>query len=258
MLTALDIDVATVTQNYNPGTLLTIDIPYRSTLFLDPSTNEPVRSLASLDGVFDSQFHGELFKLLFIGAVPGDPALETPSIINFQASYTIAGLPRPIRFLYYTLLEGMPVFTGYFGNIAFAGQYSRTIPVDPTKLVNVVVNDGIDYYIIRVTTTPNVVITNGIPKDVYPLMHTYELNGIKYNLMATANSLTDNSFYVTLNILTPVSEEVALSGFIVEPAASVADYSMIPLSNVSYKFLITPAKGVMRMDLKIVYNGPPL
>jgi len=260
---------------YQQGTIKTLDIPYSDSLFTpySPSTpgttqvgdsSQPIRDLGtiatSVTGL--TLFSGEVFKLLYISVSADDPVRETPASINLQAAYIVSGLPRKVQFVYYTIISGQPVYTGYFGNIAFTGQYGP-LPglgtVDTTKLVNVVMDPTslVDYYVVRVDSTPNVIVTNGIPQTMGS-SDSYAINGIRYVLTAAGNGVAGIGFYVTLNVPSGLDPSITENGFTVEPAVSVAGYTVAQLGPTSYRFLIQPALGVTSMDLRIAFVGPLL
>lgn len=233
---------------YQLGTLTVINIPYDSQLFGTTS----VIDLAHLEVSNLSLFQGETFKLLCIDASADDPIRESPSVIDFQTTYAI--LSEKVQFVYYTLLDGAPVCTDCFGNIAFDGQYGFVPPIDPSKLIDVVTVNDVNYYIIHVTTTPNIITTNSVSVD--SSSDVYTINGIQYILTVPGNSLTDNSFYAYLSVPSGLDPSIAKNGFELEPRRSIAGYSVNQLSDTSYKFAITPARGVTSMDLKITFVGP--
>lgn len=249
------------------GTITVIDIPYIDSLFVPYSSQTVVQNLgtilASESPPFSAAlFAGEVFKLLYISVSMDDLVRETPASINLQAAYTVAGLSRMLKFVYYTMIAGQPVFTGYFGNVAFAGQYGP-LPligsIDTTKLVNVVMDSTgtIDYYVVRVDTTPNVIVTNGVSQSM-GLTDSYTINGVSYVLTATANGVMGIGFYATLNVSSDLDPSITDNGFVLEPASSIVGYTMVQLSPTSYRFLIQPKPNLMSMDLKIVFKGPTL
>ncbi len=254
---------------YTSGLFATISIPYLASLFKSyTSGTQPAATPYDLTQLSGTQsrpdvFTGEIFKLLYISTTASDPAREAPATINFLATYSIAGLTRKVQFIYFTMVsDGLvdrPIFTGYFGNVAFDGQYapstSQLLTIDPTKLVNVMPIGDIDYYIVKITATPNMIITNGISRTML-LNDTYTINGITYTLTATANGLKGIGFYVILSIVSPFDPSLPEYGFSLEPATSIVSSMFTKLTDTSYQFLIKPAPRVTSMDLKISFTGP--
>jgi hypothetical protein len=221
-----------------------IDIPYIYKLFDNTGHN-----LEDITGHSDA-FNGELFKLLYISVDPSDIAREVPSMVDFHSPFSVAGFPRKIRLIYYTLIDGKPVYASSYGNVAFDDQYISRPTIDPTKLVNTVSDDDTDYYIIRISSTPNIIITDSV-RDRFSEIYT--VNDIKYTLTSPGNSLTDNSFYAYLTIPSDLDPSIKENGFDLTPRLSISDYSVSQLSETYYRFVITPASGVRSMNLKIVF-----
>jgi len=249
------------------GTVVMIEIPYVPSLFtsyggssIQPSSS--AYNLTQLAGYPISSFNGELFKLLYINVDPSDPVREMPSTTNFLKAYSVEGQQNNIQFIYYTLINGgQPVFTGYFGNVSFQNQYADTttpslLSIDTTQLVNTVSLNGTDYYIIKVTTTPNVIITGGTQPTSFQLTDTYTVNGIQYTLNATANGIAGVGFYVTLIIPSSLDPSIPDNGFLVQPSASIVSYTFVQKNLTTYQFLIVPVQSVVSMDLKITFVGP--
>jgi hypothetical protein len=104
------------------------------------------------------------------------------------------------------------------------------------------------YYVIQVTTTPNLIVTDGSPIGSGPVKDTYSEDGIEYSLSASGDSLTNNSFYAYLTV--PVGIDVS-HGFDVGPKNLVAEYVSAMISETEYKFIITPVAGIKNLDLRI-------
>lgn len=158
--------------DYPQGSKVELDIPYKSSLFkdikyLNSDPSVPVELNRAPTASIET-FQGETYKLLYITAqdINGETfSAEVPSLIDFKTTYTIGSTNKQVRFIYFRVIGGVARYTGYLGNIAFNNQYTTQIQVDINKVASVVTKDGIDYYIIRITPTPNVIITNGIPKN---------------------------------------------------------------------------------------------
>jgi hypothetical protein len=219
-----------------------LDIPYIPGFFTDISEESPALPLLSLDSELRSLFRGEIFKLLCIGT----DTRETPSAIDLSKDYMVSDLPKKARFIYYILVDGKPVFSSYFGNIPFLRN--EIVSIDTNRLISMVEMEDAIYYVIQVTTTPNLIVTDGSPIGSGPLKDTYSEDGIEYNLSALGDSLTNNSFYAYLTI--PVGTDVSY-GFNVRPKDLIAEYVSAMISETEYKFIITPAAGVKNLDLRI-------
>jgi hypothetical protein len=239
------LDFSLNTDSLTPGTPLVLNIPYTPTLFVNIFEESQPHSLETLDSDVRTPFQGEIFKLLRIGVSPNDPTRENPSVILLGKKYTVSG-PKEMSFIYYTLLNGSPVHASCMGNVAF--DESETVPINPDKLVDVYETSSTIYCIIRVTTTPNLVVTDGIPSEVQPVVDKYVEDGIEYSMSAIGDSLVNNSFFVQLTIPAGVSVN---KGFDVEPKDSIEKYVVTKLSETVYKFDITAQVGVKNLNIRI-------
>ena len=247
--------------NHASGSLVLQEIPYCPSLFSATPTPLPL----PITGMTQEKFSGEKFHLLFITpTVESDPAREVPSYINFKRAYTMSGVPRDIKFIYYAVINGQAVRVSSLGNIAFDDQYdadSKSVAIDATKQMSIVTKDNIDYYVIRVSTNPNMVITTGIAKSL-ELTETYMLDDITYTLKAvsggtqswnSATGIRENGFYVDLTVSPPVSLAIGMGRFRVEPAQSLSVVSIVAKSDSEFRFLIRPKVGIAKVDLKIYF-----
>jgi hypothetical protein len=257
------------------GTEVTKAIPYIPSLFsVGPTPRDLSEVLTdSSAGGFSSPgtpISGEKFKLLHLtSTVEGDPSREMPSYINTMATYTMSGVPRPIRYIYYILVNGIPRYASPQGNIAFDDQYDHSIVIDPTKRIDVKTVGGIDYHIIRVSTTPGLVVGKGVAKPSSTLSDTYDDGIFRYSLRATShstqawigeNGVKSNGFYVVLKILGLVDEHsmqapIQRDIFYITPKASIGSAVVSALSAYEFQFLIRPKVGITSMDLRITRVG---
>ena len=265
--------------NLAQGTISTTGIPYSNNLFVSYSdmgvgniqtgdSSLTARGLGAIlaENPLSTLFAGEIFKLLYVSVGENDLVREIPAFINLQAEYYVSGLQRKVRFIYYTMIAGRPIYTGYLGNVSFVSQYG-SLPlvdvIDTAKTVNVMTDSTgtIDYYIVRIDTTPNVIVTNGksdgIP-EVLGLSDSYTINGITYLLTTAGNGIMGIDFYAMLIVPPGLDPSITENNFNVEPSALISDYRFNKISDIEYKFRIWPKPTVASMDLRISFVGPAL
>jgi hypothetical protein len=213
------------------------------------------------------KFIKEKFKLLHITpTVFGDPSRETPSYINTMASYTASSILYPIRYIYWILVNGQPRYASPHGNIAFEDQYDHNIAIDPNKRLEVKHINGIDYHIIRISTTPGLVIGSGFehyedtPSDTYnDGIYSYKLNAIPRGTQTwlSENGPRYNGFHVLLTILDSTNSDFPPSNpsFYTSSKQYIHNTSVTKIEPTIFKFLIRPKLGVSKLDLRITITG---
>lgn len=208
------------------GAPMIIQIPYISRLFID--NRYPQSEPQELDRELtesNETFKGETFKLLYITAQEINGEIlnaEIPSLIDFDRVYTLETADKVIKFVYYRMIGSQAYYSGYLGNLAFPGQYDDdSITIDTSQTVNVLSHEGIDYYIIQVPSTPNAIITNGIPRAAL-VSDTYTRDDLTYTLTAQSHGIKGKGAYVELRV-EHEGKAVSLRGYdlSVEPPGTV-------------------------------------
>jgi hypothetical protein len=229
-----------------PGVLKTFAIPYVPRLFTDILSEPKVVDIDAFNTSEADFFRGEIFKLLRPDIEGDDISREMPSSIDLTGEYSIEGSEKKIRFVYFTLLGGSPVYTSCFGNVPFGRDLG--ILFDPNKQINIIPREDTIYYVIRVSMTPNLIISPSVPRDIYPLKEIYTVDGITYELSASGDSLTDNSFYLLLRI--PTGTDTS-RGFNVEPSEFINSSTVTQISDTNFKITVTPTGKSLDMDMRV-------
>jgi hypothetical protein len=177
------------------GTPVVQEIPYISRKFISWTKTIVPEALDPTPSDPPEVFRGEVFKLLYI-----TPQSQVPQSIKLDTTYTITGFERFIRFIYYRMITGVPQFIGKFGNIALDGQYSSVLTIDPKEQLQVLTIDDIDYYIIRISATPNIIFGNGLPVNNMITDRYSDKNGVNYVLKAPGHAQSGAGFSVILSM----------------------------------------------------------
>lgn len=248
---------------YASGVLVTQEIPYCPSLF----TVIPALQTLPFAGVTRASFSGEIFKILFVTpTVEGDPAREIPSYINHKRQYTISGVSKLVKFIYYSVINGQTVLMSPLGNVAFDDHYDAdskaVVPsIDTTKHMSIIPGTTIDYHVVRVSTTPNMVITTGTLKTD-EASESYTIDNVLYTLRAvpggtqswvTADGTRKNGFRVFLSF-TQLSTPREVNSIVMTPQESILSFDINPVSQTEYEFLIAPVVGVSSLELRIYFT----
>lgn len=179
--------------NFEKGSPFVFEIPFISEKFIDSRLSQPEPSVPNFNT--DGEIISEgIYKLVYISR---SEEREIPAKIDLNRIYLVG--VKKIKILYYRHVENQIYYTGYFGNLFLDSEIIPEFSININLDYNIIIEDNIHYYLVKINSTPNLVISS-YRNDIKFITENYSDENYEYKLESLGDGYNYVDFVIFLTI----------------------------------------------------------